>query len=53
MDNWANPHIVSFFKEMLKFKVSPYKTVIYNFGKKMYKYNKIFCGSAVLKVSSK
>ena len=34
MDNCADPHTVSFFKETLNFKVSPQKSVINNLGKK-------------------
>ena len=52
MDDWANPHTLSFFKETLNFKVSLIMA-INNLGKKMCKYNKTFHGSAVLKVSSK
>ena len=54
MGNWANLHILSFFKETLYLNVSlQKKTVINNLGEKMCKYNNIFRGSAVLKVSFK
>ena len=51
MDKWGHLHLLFFFKETLNFKVSLKKTVINNLGKTMCKYNKIFCGSAVVKVS--